>query len=356
MHLLVPMKPPAPRRRDPSPNIADALTSLGVATYAARTSPLTDHVTEKASADTTHSCPSLRIQTVLFGNSLSDVERFISSAGAATVAARRRRILGPTCLAIGDSSPSALLDAEAIDEHRRMALTVGFDDFEYVAYGQNLGSAEGHNHFLRRLDTELSLIMNPDAYASPLLLVELLAAMEDPLTGMAEARQLPLEHPKEFDRRTGATGWVSGACFLTRRDAIRAIGGFDSETFFLYCDDVDFAWRMRIAGYRLVYCPSAAIFHDKRLDRDGQVVPTEAEVYYSAEAALMMAWKYSRPDLVEQWSEGLLATGLDTHRRAVEVFRRRHEEGTLPSPLDPEGRVAVFMGNNYGTHRFGYDD
>jgi len=318
--------------------------------------PLNDPTHDQASTDTGQSQPSLRVQTVLFGNSVGDVKRFMASVGAATDAARRRGILGPTCLAIGDSSPSALLDAEAIDEHRQMALAVGFDDFEYVVYGQNLGSAEGHNHFLRRLDTDLSLIMNPDAYASPLLLEELLVAMKDPLTGIAEARQLPLEHPKEFDRETGETGWASGACFLTRRDAIRAIGGFDSQTFFLYCDDVDFAWRARIAGYRVVYCPSAAIFHDKRLDRDGQVIPTAAEIYYSAEAALMMAWKYSRPDLVEKWCEGLLATGLDTHRRAVEVFRRRQGERTLPSPLDPEGRVAEFVGNNYGAHRFRYDD
>ncbi|MHB8219261.1 MAG: glycosyltransferase family 2 protein [Acidimicrobiales bacterium] len=237
-----------------------------------------------------------------------------------------------------------------------MARASGIEEYEYNFYNQNLGSAEGHNTFFRRMDCDLALVMNPDAHASPLLLVELLAAAEDPLVGIVEARQLPLEHPKEFNRSTGETGWASGACFLVRRDVLRQVEGFDSASFFLYCDDVDFAWRTRLAGYRVVYRPSAAVFHDKRLDQAGQVIPTAAEIYYSAEAALLMAWKYSRPDLTEMWCTNHLASGHDAHRRAVEAFRRRRREDSLPSPLDPEGRVAQFVGYNYGPHRFGYDD
>jgi hypothetical protein len=98
------------------------------------------------------------------------------------------------------------------------------------------------------------------------------------------------------------------------------------------------------------------VFHDKRLDRDGQVQAGDAEVYYSAEAALMMAWKYSRPDLVDTWSEGLLTTGLPSHTRAVETFRQRQAIGQLPEQLDAEGDVAQFVGYAYARHRFAYDD
>lgn len=53
---------------------------------------------------------------------------------------------------------------------------------------------------------------------------------------------------------------VSGACCLTRLEAFRNLGGF-VEDFFLYYDDVDLGWRMRIAGLRVVYCPAAVVVH-----------------------------------------------------------------------------------------------
>ena len=53
---------------------------------------------------------------------------------------------------------------------------------------------------------------------------------------------------------------VSGACFLARREAFLAIGGF-VEDFFLYYEDVDLCWRTWIAGARVLYCPAAVVLH-----------------------------------------------------------------------------------------------
>jgi hypothetical protein len=128
------------------------------------------------------------------------------------------------------------------------------------------------------------------------------------------------------------------------------------QRFFLYCADVDFSWRTRLAGRRVIYEPTACVFHDKRLDRDGQVQAGDAEVYYSAEAALMMAWKCSRPDLVDRGSEGLLTTGSPAHTRAVETFRQRQAVGRLPKQLDLQGNVAQFVGYAYAPHRFAFND
>jgi hypothetical protein len=97
------------------------------------------------------------------------------------------------------------------------------------------------------------------------------------------------------------------------------------------------------------------VYHDKRIQADGKVAVSEAERYYSAEAALLMAWKYSRPDLVDEWSEELLGSSEIPHLKAVEEFRRRAQTGTLPTPLDPEARVAEFVGHYYGEHRFDVD-
>jgi GT2 family glycosyltransferase len=48
--------------------------------------------------------------------------------------------------------------------------------------------------------------------------------------------------------REGEVPWVVGACFLVRRSAWDAVGGFDPD-YFLYFEDVDLCWRLRCAGW-----------------------------------------------------------------------------------------------------------
>ncbi|NEM91338.1 glycosyltransferase [Galbitalea soli] len=54
--------------------------------------------------------------------------------------------------------------------------------------------------------------------------------------------------------------WVSGACMLVRPEAFRAVGGFD-DSYFMYFEDVDLAWRLAARGWRAVYVPRAHILH-----------------------------------------------------------------------------------------------
>ncbi len=54
--------------------------------------------------------------------------------------------------------------------------------------------------------------------------------------------------------------WGGGACLLVRRSAFDSIGGFD-ERFFMYYEDADLCHRLRDAGHRLWYTPSASATH-----------------------------------------------------------------------------------------------
>ena len=54
--------------------------------------------------------------------------------------------------------------------------------------------------------------------------------------------------------------WVSGAAIWLRRDALDAVGGWD-EQFFMYAEDSDLCWRLRGAGWRVAYEPSAEVVH-----------------------------------------------------------------------------------------------
>jgi GT2 family glycosyltransferase len=54
-------------------------------------------------------------------------------------------------------------------------------------------------------------------------------------------------------------GFSGGAAFL-RRSAVAAVGGFD-ESLFMYYEDLDLAWRLRLAGYRIGSAPDAVVVH-----------------------------------------------------------------------------------------------
>ena len=54
--------------------------------------------------------------------------------------------------------------------------------------------------------------------------------------------------------------WISGACFMTRRDVFEQMGGFD-EGFFLYWEDADYCRRIANAGFRRMYVPTASVRH-----------------------------------------------------------------------------------------------
>ena len=104
-----------------------------------------------------------------------------------------------------------------------------------------------------------------------------------PTLGAVIARRTPL---RVFMRNSGfnqrhlmldmdhtypqAVDWLLGACLLVRRETIEDIGPLD-EGFFLYVEDIDWAYRMHQAGWEVYYVPLAKIIHhhlavsDKRL-------------------------------------------------------------------------------------------
>ncbi|MDX2159747.1 MAG: glycosyltransferase family 2 protein [bacterium] len=54
--------------------------------------------------------------------------------------------------------------------------------------------------------------------------------------------------------------FVLGATMMLRREVIQQVGLLD-ETFFMYCEEIDWAWRIHKAGWRVECVPAAQIVH-----------------------------------------------------------------------------------------------
>jgi len=292
----------------------------------------------------------LRAQTVLYHSHPERVSRALMHLKNAVEWARRENIVSSVEVALGDGSPTPVFNQEQLEllqEGLRPHL-----DLKYVFFGKNLGTARGHNTLFEGSDAEFVVVMNPDVVMAPNALVELFQPFHQKMTGMVEARQIPIEHPKEYDTNTGETSWASTACCLIPAGVWRDLNGFDAESFFLYCDDVDFSWRVRLLGLKVIFQPSAMVFHDKRLTATGEWQSTSAERYFSAEAALILAHKYSRPDLVKKISDDFHQSPEEHFQRALQTFNDRMRKGHLCNPIDPQHQVAEFIQGAYAKHRY----
>ena len=68
-------------------------------------------------------------------------------------------------------------------------------------------------------------------------------------------------HMTEFDHdQMKEVDSLVGACLLVRRDVFREVGLLD-ESFFMYGEETDFCRRAKMAGWKILFDPSARIIH-----------------------------------------------------------------------------------------------
>ncbi|HMH34595.1 MAG TPA: glycosyltransferase family 2 protein, partial [Puia sp.] len=54
--------------------------------------------------------------------------------------------------------------------------------------------------------------------------------------------------------------WASGAALFVRSTLFHELGGLD-EYFFAHQEEIDFCWRLQLAGHRVFVCPQSVVYH-----------------------------------------------------------------------------------------------
>ena len=134
------------------------------------------------------------------------------------------------------------------------------------------GFGTNHNRALAGAVEPFVCVLNPDvelAGGDPFAALVQVAAL--PGTGCAYPMQIDAQGcPQDSERELPTPGalwrrralgqreervdWVNAACLVLPQPVWQALKGFD-ESYFMYCEDVDFCLRVRLAGLALVRAP-----------------------------------------------------------------------------------------------------
>ena len=160
---------------------------------------------------------------------------------------------------------------------------------KFIVNDRNYGFAEGNNVGFRHANGDYIVLLNNDTEVDPNWLKELIKVMKsDPTIGVGQCKSLWMYNPALIDNAgalmdplgyTYIRGFgkdrglyetveevfqADGASMIVKRGAVDEVtlgdGPFDSD-YFAYYDDVDFSWRVKLRGYKIVCVPSAIVYH-----------------------------------------------------------------------------------------------
>ncbi len=135
---------------------------------------------------------------------------------------------------------------------------------------RNLGAAQSRNLGAAIADGAYLLFLDVDTQLTPDCLQQIVAKFQsNPKLGALQAQLdtgghflTPLGFPYEIevnDQERLIFG-ARSAGLAIRKDLFKHIGGFDSD-YLIYGEDTDLSWRVWLAGYQIIYFPSAKLHH-----------------------------------------------------------------------------------------------
>lgn len=91
-------------------------------------------------------------------------------------------------------------------------------------------------------------------------------------------------------RVDGSVDWVSGACFMARREVFETVGGFD-ERYFMFAEDMALCWQVHQAGSSVAAVTNAEVTHVEGLSRRRE---SRAMLIAHHRSALRFEWQTAR--------------------------------------------------------------
>lgn len=168
-----------------------------------------------------------------------------------------------------------------------------YPDIRCIALDRNYGFTGGYNRALSQIEAEYFILINSDIEVAPDWLSPLVGWMDShPECGACGPALHSFQQRDHFEYAGAAGGyidrfgypfcrgrvlkrlekdkgqysdpkdvlWVSGACLCTRSGLWKQLGGLD-DRFFAHMEEIDYCWRLQLAGYCVTVVPESTVYH-----------------------------------------------------------------------------------------------
>ena len=168
-----------------------------------------------------------------------------------------------------------------------------FPGIKVIALQKNEGFSTGYNKALDKIHADYYVLLNQDVEVKPDWIEPVIDLMESDNTIAACQPKIRSFHNKENFEYAGAAGgfidtfgytfcrgrifdtvekdlgqydetseifWASGAAMFIRAELYHDFGGLDDD-FFAHMEEIDLCWRMKNAGYKIMFCPDSVVYH-----------------------------------------------------------------------------------------------
>jgi GT2 family glycosyltransferase len=233
-----------------------------------------------------------------------------------------------------------------------------FPEVKLLELERNYGFTGACNAGWRAASGEFIILLNNDTEVEPNWLAAIVDAFQRrPDVGIVASKMLLFDRRDHFHtagdfyRLDGIPGnrgvWqedvgqydveeeVFGACggsSAYRRQLLDEIGFLDDD-FFFSCEDVDVSWRAHLAGWKVLYVPTAVVYH-KLKATGGDVTGS----YYDGRNFLYLIWKNYPASLLRQNWRLVLKAQLNITQEALRHWRGAAARARL------RGQIAGLFG------------
>ena len=199
----------------------------------------------------------------------------------------------PSVLATNYDSYEVLVIDNASTDDSVEFLKKEFPSVRVEILDQNYGFTGGYNRSLAFINSPYIVLLNSDVEVEPNWLDPLVKAMDNDEKIASIQPKILAHHDKTVFEYAGAAGgfidrlgypfcrgrifdtveqdkgqydesmdifWATGACCMVRKSVIDEIGLFE-EKFFAHMEEIDFCWRAKNFGYRIVCEPTSVVYH-----------------------------------------------------------------------------------------------
>lgn len=172
-------------------------------------------------------------------------------------------------------------------------LGTNFPGIRIIKLEKNHGFSGGYNKALGQIEAQYYILLNSDIEVTENWIAPVIALMDaDTSVAACQPKIRSFHDPEKFEYAGAAGGfidkygypfcqgrlfqslekdegqyeqareifWATGACMFVRAEIFKKLGGFDDE-FFAHMEEIDFCWRAKNLGFKVMYCPDSTIFH-----------------------------------------------------------------------------------------------